>query len=81
MSKSQQPSSQPATWTEEWRRECEAREWMMRWKEQQSAKGTQWANLWWSRVILKISEIRDPGAAHTLRQDMKRLAYETSRQD
>ena len=81
MSKSQQPSSLPETWTEEWRRECEAREWMRRWKEHQSKDGTKAANLWWSRVILKIEEIRGRGAAHTLRQDMKRLAYEARSKD
>jgi hypothetical protein len=78
--KSPQPLSQPATlldgekftWTEAWRRECEAREWLRRFKNHQRERGTRLANAWWSDTIEKIEKIRGPGAARTLRDDMNK---------
>ena len=81
---SPQPLSQQATlldgekptWSEAWRRECEARDWLRRWKIHQRERGTRFANAWWSDMIEKIEKIRGPGAALTLREDMNRCKYE-----
>jgi len=78
--KSPQPLSQQVTlldgekptWSEAWRRECEARDWLRRFKIHQRERGTRLANAWWLDTIEKIEKIRGPGAAHTLRQDMNK---------
>jgi hypothetical protein len=66
--------------SEEWRRECEAREWLARWKAIQTEKGLGQANAWWADMIQKIEKSRGPGAALTLRNDMNKARNE-SRQD
>jgi hypothetical protein len=60
------------TWSEAWRRECEARDWLRRFKVHQRERGARFANAWWSDTIEKIEKIRGPGAARTLRQDMNK---------
>ena len=84
LNKSPQPSLQPATlldgekhtWSEAWRRECEARDWLRRFKTHQRERGMRFANAWWSDTIEKIEKIRGPGAARTLREDMNRCKHE-----
>jgi hypothetical protein len=66
--------------SEEWRRECEAREWLTRWTTLQREKGLGPANAWWADMIQKIERSRGPGAALTLRNDMNKARNE-SRQD
>ena len=61
-------------------RECEAREWLARWKAIQTEKGLAPANAWWADMIQKIERSRGPGAALTLRNDMNKARNE-SRQD
>jgi hypothetical protein len=84
VNKSPQPLLQQATlldgekptWSEAWRRECEARDWLRRFKIYQRKHGTRLANAWWAQTIEKIEKIRGPGAAHTLRQDMNKVKNE-----
>lgn len=84
LSKSPQPSSPQATWldgekptwSEAWRRECEAREWLSRWKQYQREHGARLANAWWAQTIEKIEKIRGLGAAHILRDDMNKVKNE-----
>lgn len=87
MTKLPQPLLQPATlpdgekptWSQAWRRECEARDWLRRWRLHQGERGTKYANLWWMNTIEKIEKIRGPGAAHTLRDDMNKVKNESSK--
>jgi hypothetical protein len=65
--------------SEEWRRECEAREWLARWKAIQTEKGLGPANAWWAEMIQKIEKSRGAGAALTLRQDMNKARDESSK--
>ncbi len=65
------------TWSEAWRRECEAREWLRRWKTYQREHGTRLANAWWAQMIDKIEKARGPGAARMLRDDMNKVKNET----
>ena len=82
--KSPRPLSQQATlldgenpkWSEAWRRECEARDWLRRWKIHQRERGTRFANNWWADTIQQIEKIRGPGAARMLRDDMNKAKHE-----
>jgi hypothetical protein len=71
MSKSQQPLSQPATWTEEWRRECEAREWMSRYRQKRGS-----AEAWWRETNEAIRKARGQAGLDTLIADMNRQKNE-----
>ena len=71
MNKSQQPSSPPATWTEAWRRECEAREWVRRYKEQRSPA-------WWEQTKQDIRKVRGQAGLDTLIADMNKEWNATS---
>ena len=78
--KSQPPLSQPATlldganpkWSEAWRRECEARDWIRRYKEKQRQVGVSKAIAWWNETISQIERIRGKAAADLLRDDMNK---------
>lgn len=87
LTKSPQPLLQPATlpdgenptWSQAWRRECEARDWLRRFKIHQRERGTKLANAWWLDTITNIEKIRGPGAARTLRDDMNKVKNESSK--
>ena len=59
--KSQPPLSQQATlldgenpkWSEAWRRECEARDWIRRYKLQIKERGRRAADAWWRELQLR----------------------------
>ena len=78
--KSQPPLSQQATlldganpkWSEAWRRECEARDWIRRYKEKQRQVGVNKAIAWWNETISQIERIRGKAAADLLRDDMNK---------
>ena len=80
MTKLQKPLSQQATlqdganpnWTEAWRRECEARDWIRRYKEKQRQVGVNKAIAWWNETISQIERIRGKAAADLLRDDMNK---------
>lgn len=71
------PDGEKHTWSEAWRRECEARDWLRRFKIYQRQHGTRMANAWWAQTIEKIEKIRGPGAARTLRDDMNKVKNES----
>ena len=80
MTKLQKPLSQQVTlqdganpnWTEAWRRECEARDWIRRYKEKQRQVGMNKAIAWWNETISQIERIRGKAAADLLRDDMNK---------
>lgn len=69
--KSPRPSSQQATlpggetWTEAWRRECEARYWVNRYKQQRS-------QAWWEKTKQDIRKARGQAGLDTLIADMNK---------
>jgi hypothetical protein len=77
MNKSQQPSSLPATprdgmtWTEAWRRECEAREWVKRYRQKRS-------QAWWEQIKQDIRKVRGQAGLDTLIADMNKEWNATS---
>ena len=57
--------------TEQYRQECEAREWLARYnKKKQLGKGK--ASIWWEGIIANITRIRGIQAANQLRQQMRK---------
>ena len=74
MNKSQQPSSPPATWTEAWRRECEAREWVKRYRQKRS-------QAWWEQTKQDIRKVRGQAGLDTLIADMNKEWNEKRIQD
>jgi hypothetical protein len=78
MTKSQQPLSQQATlldgekptWSEAWRRECEARDWIRRYKMQVKQMGKKGADQWWIKMKRQIGEARGQKALDQLVADM-----------
>ena len=59
-------------WSEAWRRECEARDWIRRYKEKQRQVGVNKAIAWWNETISQIERIRGKAAADLLRDDMNK---------
>ena len=59
-------------WSEAWRRECEARDWIRRYKEKQRQVGVSKAIAWWNETISQIERIRGKAAADLLRDDMNK---------
>jgi hypothetical protein len=70
--KSPQPLLQPATWTEEWRRECEARDWIRRYKLQIKERGRRAADAWWRQTKEAILKARGQAGLNTLIADMNK---------
>ena len=65
-------------WSKSWRRECEARDWIRRWKEKAKEIGPVRANKWWNETIIQIENIRGKAAADLLRSDMNKERNATS---
>ena len=53
-------------------RNCEARDWLKRYREKAKEVGANEARRWWDRTIEHISRIRGPEAAFDLRQRMNK---------
>jgi hypothetical protein len=78
------PSSQQATlldgekptWSEAWRRECEARDWIRRFKLHVKERGTRMANVWWAQMKEGILKARGQAGLDTLIADMNRIKNE-----
>lgn len=69
--KSRSPYSSPETL--EFLRDCEAKEWIKRYREKMKEVGPNDARRWWERTIEHIERIRGYDAAFDLRQRMNRL--------
>ena len=80
MTKLPQPLSQQATlpdgekhtWSEVWRRECEARDWIRRYKLQIKERGRRAADAWWREMKEAILKARGQDGLNTLIADMNR---------
>jgi hypothetical protein len=80
MTKSQQPLSQQATlpdgekptWSEAWRRECEARDWIRRYKLHIKERGRREADAWWREMRNGILKARGQAALDMLIRDMNK---------
>ena len=59
--------------SEEWRRECEAREWIKRYKAQRKEHGAKEAAKWWEDIKRQIAAKRGQKAVDILVGDMNRL--------
>jgi hypothetical protein len=55
---------------EEWRRECEAREWIKRYKAHRKEHGAKEAATWWEDTKRLIAAKRGQKAVQTLIEDM-----------
>jgi hypothetical protein len=51
-------------------RQCEAREWISRWRQKAMTDGVNSSNDWWRKTIMDIKRIRGPEAADELRRLM-----------
>jgi len=51
-------------------RQCEAREWLKRYRDKAKIDGAAQGNLWWRKTIMDIERIRGLDAAIELRQLM-----------
>ena len=56
--------------TEQYRQECEAREWLARYNKKKQI-GKEKANIWWEGIISNITRIRGKQAAIQLRENMR----------
>ena len=56
--------------SEEWRRECEAREWIKRYKAQRKERGAKEAAKWWEDIKRQIAAKRGQKAVDILVGDM-----------
>jgi hypothetical protein len=63
-----QPYGSPATLM--LMRQCEAREWLKRYRAKASTDGAEQANQWWRKTIMDIERIRGLDAATELRHLM-----------
>lgn len=63
-----QPCGLPAILTH--MRQCEAREWLKRYRDKAKTDGAAQANLWWRKTIMDIERIRGLDAATELRHLM-----------
>jgi hypothetical protein len=64
--------------TEQYRQECEAREWLARYnKKKQLGKGN--ASIWWEGIIANITRIRGKQAANQLREQMRKENAQSSK--
>jgi hypothetical protein len=79
MTKLQRPLSQPEildTYSEEWRRECEARDWISRYKLQIKERGRRAADNWWREMKEAIHKARGQDGLNILIADMNRVKHE-----
>lgn len=60
------------TWTEAWRRECEARDWIKRYMEHRKQRGSRFAQLWWDQTKEQIRKVRGQAGLDTLIADMNK---------
>lgn len=61
-----------ATWTEVWRRECEAREWISRYKQNRKERGQRYADIWWTNTKEAIRKARGQAGLDILIADMNK---------
>lgn len=54
-------------------KECEAREWITRYRKKVREEGTGEATDWWTRTLADIAKKRGQKAADQLRDNMNRL--------
>jgi hypothetical protein len=79
MTKLQRPLLQPGTldtYSEEWRRECEARDWINRYKLQIKERGRRAADNWWREMKEAIYKARGQDGLSILIADMNRVKHE-----
>jgi len=57
-------------------RNCEAKEWLRRYKDKKLTIGSKKALLWWQGVLLDLQKIRGESATLDLRQRMNRIQDE-----
>jgi hypothetical protein len=60
---------------------CEAREWIARYRKRQLEDGKGEALTWWHKTLADIAKRRGQEAADELRQRMNRFANETRRKN
>ena len=60
----------------EYMKECEARDWMDRYREKAYEHGANHARAWWDKVLYDIRRIRGEKAAQELRDRMNRIRNE-----
>jgi hypothetical protein len=60
--------------SEEWRAECEAREWIQRYRNKVREEGKQEARAWWEVTFQKIAKKRGEPAAQALRAKMNEIS-------
>ena len=60
-------------------KDCEAQEWLRRYKSKKSMIGSKKALSWWQGVLGDLERIRGESATLDLRQRMNRIQNETSR--
>jgi hypothetical protein len=75
MDKSPQPLSQQGTldtYSEEWRRVCEARYWIKRYVLHRKERGPRAADTWWRETKERIGQIRGQAALQLLIDDMNK---------
>ena len=53
-------------------KECEAREWIRRYKQKASTHGSSAAAAWWTGVLLDLQKIRGESATLDLRKRMRK---------
>lgn len=62
----------PHTYGDEWRRVCEARDWIKRYNYQVKKKGKRAADSWWSMTKLDIERARGKVKLAMLLDDIKK---------
>ena len=85
--KSQPPLSQQATlpdgekhtWSEAWRRECEARDWIRRYKLHIKERGRRYADAWWRDTKEAILKARGQAGLNILIADMNKEKNEKNK--
>lgn len=60
---------------------CEAREWIARYRKRQLEDGKGEALAWWQKTLMEIAKRRGQAAADELRLRMNRLTNETRRKN
>jgi len=65
--------------TEQYRQECEAREWIARYKQKVNKLGKNKANNWFFAIISVITKKRGEQAANQLRENMRKENAKSSK--
>jgi hypothetical protein len=63
-------SAKPSSQLETWRAQCEARDWVRRFREIKAKKGVKAANQWWRQTLERIEKHRGKQSVDKLRRDM-----------